>query len=231
MRDWWHRRNPKLVQDIRADLAGAYPNLHLFIDEDGAAEVRGTFPVPSHDGRVLDRYQVRIELPPDYPRAMPVVREIGGRIPWHPDYHAMPDGTACVLLPDDRWRCFPVGAPFKQFLDGPVHDFFLGQAIVERGGAWPFGEWSHGEKGILEYYCYLLGTEDRAVVQGFLQVLSKADLKDHWECPCGSGQRKRRCCASRIRELRRRIPYGVARQSLHKLCPRSKPYAGPRLRR
>ena len=231
IRDWWHRRNPKLVDEIRADLAGAYPNLHLFIDEDGAAEVRGTFPARSPEGRVLDRYQVRIELLPDYPRSLPVVREVGGRIPWRVDHHVEPDGKACVLLPDDRWRCFPEGAPFKQFLDGPVHDFFLGQAIVERGGEWPFGEWSHGEKGILEYYCDLLGTEYRAVVERFLQVLSKADLKHHWECPCGSGRRIRRCCASRIRELRRKIPHGIARQSLNKLCTGSKPYIGPRLRR
>jgi hypothetical protein len=29
-----------------------------------------------------------------------------------------------------------VGAPFRRFLDGPVRDFFLGQATVERGGDW-----------------------------------------------------------------------------------------------
>lgn len=83
-------------------------------------------------------------------------------------------GKACVLLPDDRWRCFREDASLRQFLDGPMYDFFLGQAIVERGGQWPFGDWRHGEKGILEHYCDLLGTEDRAAVERFLQVLSKA---------------------------------------------------------
>jgi hypothetical protein len=220
-----------MVDEIRAGLADAYPNLHLFIREDGRSEVRGTFPVRDDDGRIIDRYQVAIELLPDFPRSLPIVRETGGRVPWRAEFHVEPDGKACVLLPDDRWRCFPIGAPLRQFLDGPVRDFFLGQATVERGGDWPFGEWSHGSQGIVEYYRELLSTDDRDLVDRFLHVLSKSDLKDHWECPCGSGRRIRRCCADQIRDLRRKIPPAVARQSLEKVCTGAKPYRGPRLRR
>lgn len=230
MNNCCHHRKADLVEAIRADLADAYPNLHLFIDDDGVAEVRGTFPVRSEERKVLDRYQIRIELP-DYPRILPIVREVGGRIPWHPDFHVDTNGKACILVPDDRWRCFPVGARFKQFLDGAVHDFFLGQSIVAKGGEWPFGEWSHGDQGLLEYYYDLLKTDDVTVVQRFLQVLSKINLKDHWDCPCGSGKRIRRCCVSRLRDLRAKIPHRTARDTLNKLCPGARPYKGPRIRR
>jgi hypothetical protein len=204
--------------------------LHLFIDPDGSAAVRGTFPVRSLEGRVLDRYRVSIELLVDYPRSLPIVREIGGRIPWKVEFHVDFDGKACVLLPDDRWRCFPEGAPFRQFLDGPVHDFFLGQSLVALGGDWPFGEWSHGADGVYEYYRELLQTDDARTVCRFLYVLGKLNLKLHWDCPCASGRKIARCCQARIRDLRRKTPPAVARSALERLGLKSWRYKGPRLR-
>jgi hypothetical protein len=223
----WHVKNPELAEQIRSDLRARYPGLHLFIEPDGSAAVRGTFPVLSGEGRELDRYRVTIELPPDYPRSLPIVREVGGRIPWKPDFHVNADGVACVLLPDDRWRCFPVGAPFVQFLDGPVHDFFLGQSLIALGEAWPFGQWSHGAKGVREYYQWLLHTDDSTTIVRYLEVLAKPDLKGHWECPCGSGEKIRRCCRAQIVELRNKIPPDVARKALETLGARTSPVLRP----
>jgi eukaryotic-like serine/threonine-protein kinase len=36
-------------------------------------------------------------------------------------YHLAADGTACVLLPDERWRLWPVGSPLLKYLTGPLH--------------------------------------------------------------------------------------------------------------
>ena len=224
----WYKRNPKLAQEIRADLFGHYSSLHLFIS-DGKSEVRGTFPVLSVDGKVLDRYLVAIELLCDYPNSLPVVREVGGRIPWSDDFHVETDGKACVLMPDDRWRCFPEGAPFLQFLDGPLHDFFLGQSLVALGGDWPFGQWKHGAEGVYEYYQELLEAQDERTVRRFLHVLAKLNLKTHWDCPCGSGRKIRKCCASKIVDLRGKIPPAVARAAVNRLGGDNRPYKGPRI--
>lgn len=228
MRALWHQRNPGLVREIRDALRERYPTLHLFIEDDGRATVAGTFPVRAPDGRVLDSYPVSIALPPDYPRGLPVVREVGGRIPWKPDFHVNVDGTACVMLPDDRWRCFPEGAPFLQFLDGPLHNFFLGQSLVAAGGDWPFGQWRHGPDGVFEYYQWLLETKDAATVGRYLRVLAKLNFKDHLECPCGSGKKIRRCCRSKVLDLRRKIPSTVARKALDTLGARRTPLVGRR---
>lgn len=219
----WHVKNPELAEQIRSDLLVRYPNLHLFIEPDGSAAVRGTFPVLSSEGRVLDRYQVSIELPRDYPRGLPIVREVGGRIPWMADFHANADGVACILLPDDRWRCFLEGAPFVQFLDGPLHNFFLGQSLVALGEGWPFGQWSHGMNGVREYYQWLLETEDTATIMRYLEVLAKLNYKGHLPCPCGSGEKIRRCCRARIVDLRNKIPPNVARKALEILGVRTPP--------
>ena len=43
-----------------------------------------------------------------------------------------------------RWEEFPMCAPFSEYLAGPLHNFFLGQSIVESGDEWPFLTTSDG---------------------------------------------------------------------------------------
>ena len=217
MNEPWYTRIPALVDEITSDLRVHYPNLHLFIEDERGAEIRGTFPVISPQGKVLDRYQITIRLLPDYPKSLPEVREVGGRIAWDPDYHVEQDGAACVLMPDDRCRCFPEGASFREYLDGPLHDFFLGQSLVPLGEDWPFGEWSHGADGIYEFYQDVLGTSDRRTIKRFLHILSKLHFKSHLDCPCGSGKRIRKCCREQVSELRRIIPPAIARKASERL--------------
>ncbi|MCZ6655534.1 MAG: hypothetical protein O7D91_21205 [Planctomycetota bacterium] len=217
MNEPWYTRIPALVDEITSDLRVHYPNLHLSIDDEQGAEIRGTLPVISPQGKVLDRYQITIRLLPDYPKSLPEVREVGGRIPWDPDYHIERDGTACVLMPDDRWRCFPEAAPFREYLDGPLHDFFLGQSLVALGEDWPFGGWSHGADGIYEFYQDLLGTSDRRTIKRFLHVLNKLHFKSHLDCPCGSGKKIRKCCQEKVSDLRRKIPPAIARKASERL--------------
>jgi hypothetical protein len=101
---------------------------------------------------------------------------------------------------------------------------------VALGEEWPFGEWSHGLDGIYEYYRELLQTHDARTVWRFLYVLGKLNLKPHWDCPCGSGQKIARCCRARITDLRKKIPPAVARKALERLGVTSSPYSDPRLR-
>lgn len=215
----WMKARPELVEDVRKSLDGSFQNLHLFV-VDGVAEVRGSFPVLAADGRILDRYSVRIRFPDRYPDDLPVVEEVGGRIPRTADRHVYPDsGACCLLLEEARWEAFPVGDSFRKFLEGPVQAYFLGQSLVERGEAWPFGEWSHGALGIAEYYAEILDTTDLATIRRFVGLLALSEAKGHHVCFCGSRQRLRRCCGDLIATWRARIPVETARVSASMLRP------------
>lgn len=209
----------KALEEVRAALRERQPNLHLHVSSSGCATIRGTFAVRGPDGRELDRYQVSIELPDDYPDSLPVVRETGGRIPWCEDRHVERNGCACLFLPDDRWNCFPRGAPFSTYLSGPVHNFLLSQTVYAETGKWPFGECAHGNQGVLHYYRGLLGTEDDLSVRRFLHVLAKLDLNRGQNCPCGSQRKMKTCCVRKITDLRSKISRETAARSLARLGP------------
>lgn len=187
--------------------------LDLFLT-DSKAEIRGTFPVRDDAGGTLDEYSVSIELPPRYPDSLPIVRETAGRIPQTLNRHVLiTTGTCCVLLPDARWEEHPIGAPFSEYLAGPLRNFFIGQSIVELGGDWPFGERAHGNDARLDYYRELFGTASDTVVRRFLEAVAWPHQKGRVNCPCGSGRRLRKCCSAKVYDLRTKLPRTTARNA------------------
>jgi hypothetical protein len=178
--------------------------------------IRGVLPIRDlTTGEEIDRYLIEIELPNDYPKGVPVVREKGGRIPRIIDRHIYEnDGTCCLFVLDEQWKHYPEGATLVEFINGPVYQYFLSQSYFELTGKWLFGERGHGIVGILEYYSEELGTNDPKFILGFLDYLSLKVVKGHWDCFCGSGKRLRHCLFSKLLEMRGKIPPLIAQSSL-----------------
>jgi hypothetical protein len=212
----WHIRKPELLEQLKRDLCGAFSNLHVSLENDQVF-VRGSFPIV-HNGRTLDRYSIEIELLHDYPDSVPLVREIGGRIARTQDHHVNEaQGDICLFVREERWRVYPPGASFLDFLNVPVHNYFLGESLVELGEARPFGERSHGIAGIIEYYAEELETNDLDIIIRFVECLSKESMPGHHPCPCGSGKKLRQCHQFKLWDLQGKIPPTVARESLRHL--------------
>jgi hypothetical protein len=110
----------------------------------------------------------------------------------------------CVIVPEE-WYPYP-DRTVLGYLDGPLRNFLIGESLVARGLPRPFGERSHRAKGLLEAYGDMVGSTEPVVITTYLDYLSKDEVKGHWECPCGSGQRLRNCHAAHLRTLRGRIP-------------------------
>jgi hypothetical protein len=119
-----------------------------------------------------------------------------------------------VLIPDERWLLWPRGEPLLTYVTGPLHSYFLAQTMVEEGEPWPFGQWEHGEKGILQFYREQLGTSDLRVMMNYLVILGKESLKGHWPCPCDSGRKLRDCHLEKVKHFRENISRKDARASL-----------------
>ena len=218
------------INSIRSDLRSHYPTLHAYTSACGQTEIAGAFPVVGVDGEVVDRFNIVITIPSTYPAELPIVREVGRRIPRTADRHVFTDGTSCIMYPDDRWRCFPEGSTLMEYLQGPVHNYFLGQSYYEECGEWPMGEWGHGFLGVLEYYQWLAGTDDALTAWRFLYVMTRRTLKPHWDCPCGSGKKIKQCCRRKINDMRYKIPVAMARASFALLEVDAVPYSHGRLR-
>jgi hypothetical protein len=211
----WYEARPALYDEVRQLIRSHFPTLLVEI-ENLVVYVRGVLPILDlTTGAEIDRYLIEIELPADYPKSVPRVREKGGRIPKVIDRHIFPDvGTCCLFVRDEQWRHYRDGTTILEFINGPVYQYFLSQSHFELTGKWLFGERGHGIWGILEYYSEELGTKDLKFILAFLDYLSKKAVKGHWDCFCGSGMRLRHCHFPQLLEMRKKTPQLVAQDSL-----------------
>ena len=200
-------------ESLEADLQEHYPDLRLVV-RNGQPIFCGSLPI-CHDGDEIDRFQIEISFP-DGINKLPSIREVGGRIPRDSDRHVNAGtGDICTDVPE--LILLPGQPSLVEYLDGPVRNFFLSQIIVESGRPWPFDQWAHGKKGLLQAYGELLGVTEERQIRMYLDYLASKKAKGHWPCPCGSTKPLRACHATQFAELRERIPRRIAANALRRL--------------
>ncbi|MDF2142943.1 SEC-C metal-binding domain-containing protein [Paenirhodobacter sp. CAU 1674] len=168
----------------------------------------------------FDSYQIKAGITGGFPAEEPVVFEEGGRIPRIADRHVFPDHGNCCLGVWEEWLLSAQDLRFETLLTGRMHDYFVSQTYYEAHGEWPFGERSHGMRGVLEAYSDLLGiASDEKVIADYLHLLSRQTIKGHALCPCGSGRRLRQCHSDDIQRLSQKIPYFMAKRMYRTIAP------------
>jgi hypothetical protein len=173
---------------------------------------------------ISDTYEIRIEFKNSQVSDLPKVVETGSRIrkisedrkiPLA-DLHSYDDGSACLCVKLAEPVYFPNGFSFRIFIEELVVPFFYAQSYFERHGSWPWGTYSHGILGWIEWYFDQedITKEDTDVFLGMLEAtqywqiisgeLTKSyGIKGHHSCMCGSLKKYRNCHSNVFRGLRK----------------------------
>lgn len=189
------------------ELARAFPTskFELKKDKSGCWLVTGClhFKASFHEyGEIEDSYFIQLSLPTDYPQSPPKVLEIGERIPRDVDYHISPDtGELCLGAPVDVKRRFSCSPSLLHFVNDLVVPFLYAFSYKERFGERPWGELSHGGKGVLQFYYEFFDANDLKAVLRLLKILADDSYRGHHPCPCESGKILRRCHGPQLRDL------------------------------
>jgi len=176
----------------------------------------------------LAGFDLEVELSDVSDRDPPSVRELGGRIPHEADRHVDPDGKLCVVLPDAYWYLYPGGLSLGEFLREPLRAYLACQALIEAGDktAWPRGEWSHGEAGVLEFYQGVLRVAQPAAVARLIGLALRPHTGGVGKCPCGSNRSFTSCHSTRLFAMRSRIPRIRLRAALARIASLATAHAG-----
>jgi hypothetical protein len=162
--------------------------------------------VPSTGPALADTYRLRIDVPTSFPEDVPVVFEVGGRIPRNdPDAHVNPDGSLCLGAPIRLALIAKARPSVLAFFDQCIVPALYNAAHRERfGGRVPLGELAHGSAGELDDYVDLFGVR---TYQQAVEALRLAGVKrrsaNKQPCPCGCGRRLGVCRTNeRVRFVR-----------------------------
>lgn len=219
----WFKRDSAGYERFKEELKGHYPDL-LVLELDALIVLQGGFPI-SHEGLELDRFEIRVTIPPEFPDRIPVVRELGGRVPPIANWHTLDQGALCILVPEE-WLIHPSSGSIMAFLDGPLRNYLISHALAEKGVKRPMGERSHNETGLLEAYGDMVGSADHRWTIEALKYLTMDRVKGHWPCRCGSGKSLRKCHMPDILQAQKKVNPRVAKMALKRLYDQTKGRVG-----
>ena len=175
-------------------------------DSGGNLTIQGEFQFDSSfaGADISDQYELKIDVPKNFPKDLPSVFEVAGRIP--KDFHRMDDGSLCLGSPLGLRRQCGVNPSLTAFVHKCVVPYLHAWTVKEAGGELPFGELAHGFQGIIDDYKIIFNvTTERAAVDLFFLASRPRSKANRVACPCKSGLRVGKCHHKILNRLRREV--------------------------
>lgn len=195
-----------------AEVRNKFPKLTIQSEGvwDGEIEVDAIF----GNIHIKDTFTIGIVATDKYPVEIPSMIELGGRtdaiaekykIKNRQDLHYnIKSRVACLCVKQEEKIKFPQGSNLVKFIDDLVIPYLYGLSYFDQYGKWPWGEYSHGGLGLLEFYA-----EDKSEqkIEDIKQTARVFVADNNWKeygkqirkpsaekaCICGSGRQFQRC--------------------------------------
>ena len=189
----WHKTSPARWVREKTIAAKLLDQFEAGIDDDGRAFFTGVFHVYSQHGHLYESITLRFIYPQTFSKRSqpPSVYLVSHRDRWVKtgDAHIERDWKLCLFVPGESDIDF--GSPDSlNDLFAVLQTYLVKQRIFQRRlvrerftgvpAHWPGEERSHGIAGVKEA----------------IQTMGKVGRND--ACPCGSGEKYKRCCMKNI---------------------------------
>ena len=187
--------NYKLFCDQLKDTAKDFPNLSI-IETDNKKILKGILDIPDDNMAIVGSYLIEIHFTNGFPFRFPKLFEKGGMICNHINWHKYPDNSCCItVLPDEILKC-KFGITVIEFIKKYCFSFFANHIHRKLKGKYMNGEYSHGPKGLEEFYIDLLKTNDTSIWVKYFEHVFKASIfatNRNEDCFCGSEIKFKKC--------------------------------------
>lgn len=199
-----------------SDFLQAYPRMAIAPIEGGRLVLTGDFDFAAEFKlrSLVDSYALRILVPTTFPKQVPTVFEIAGRIPKNGNHHVFEDQSLCLGSPLRLSLMLQDEPTLMGFASRCLIPYLFSMSCKLKGGGFIFGELAHGAAGLMDDYKSLFGLQDNAQVAAAIACLKlKKRPANKQRCPCGCGNRLGVCKFNRrINALRSRL--GSARRRI-----------------
>ena len=146
-----------------------YPFMSIAPSRDSGTCLRGKLyfkGIIASGKKIEDVYRLEIILPDKFPKELPKVKEIGGKIPRRADYHVNIDGTLCLGSPLRLMIKISKNPSISGFVKNCLIPYlFAVSQKIRNEGDFIFGELDHGIKGLYNDYSNLLGLKGQSNIK------------------------------------------------------------------
>ena len=186
------------------ELLDRYPGMSRRPASSGELVVAGTLDYRTNHpllGAIEDAFKIELRIPAVFPRVVPRVRELDGRVP--ENFHRIANGDLCLGSPLRLQLILSKTPTLVGFVEKCVVPYLVGFNVFEQTGKMPFGELAHGLQGLFDEYKQIFGVKADSACVEFLRLLSlKRRVANKRPCPCSSGRRLGKCHNRQANNLR-----------------------------
>ena len=177
------------------DVVKEFPSLSIN-EQNGKKYLKGVLDIADDDTNIIGSYLIEIRFSELFPFRFPILYEIGNDIPNNPDWHKYSDNSCCItVLPDEIIKC-KSGISVNDFIKRYCCSFFANHIYRKKENHYLNDEYSHGSKGLKEFYTTLLRTDSKEQwISFYNHVFGVANVKYNRndKCFCGSNKKFKIC--------------------------------------
>lgn len=183
----------EIIEKEFSNVKNKYPKLNPPVIRNGFLVIDGVIEVIDGNGKKWEDYSVAISIPTDYPASVPQLYETDGKIKRHRDRHINSDGTCCLGPRAKEVKLFTSGGRLIDWMDSFALPFLANDKLKKETGDYANKEYSHGAKGILEYYQDEWKLQNEKSVLEKLQMIAGKKMGRNQKCFCGSNKKYKHC--------------------------------------
>ena len=147
---------------------------------------------------VSDFYELRISVKSNFPSSVPIVEEIGYKIPKTEYFHINPSTynySLCLGAPLRLLELLSKEATLNGFVKYCLVPYLYAVSLkIQDGEDLVFNELAHGNEGIFSEYSNIFHLEDEYAIKQVIKMLSlKKRVANKLSCPCNCNKRLGRC--------------------------------------
>lgn len=142
-----------------------------------------------NDEIIKKNYSILIDL---NSKPIPAVYDIGKNI--KKSYpHRYKDRRLCLATDIEQILFIKQHKDISAWIKYYVESYFISYEYFMKYGIYPFGEYSHGREGIVEFYLNYFNLNQENNSKEILNYIFLNHYRGHNLCPCGSGRKIRNC--------------------------------------
>lgn len=124
--------------------------------------------------------------------SIPYVYDIGKKIKKNYE-HRYSDNRLCLATDIEQAIFLEENKKISLWIEHYVVSYFISYEYYQRYNIYPFGSYSHGKKGIIEFYEQYFDVKGEKNSINIIEYILLKKYRGHDLCPCGSNIKVRNC--------------------------------------
>lgn len=180
-----------------------YPKLHMNL-LDNKYMIEGEVRIYAINEKIelMDDFHIIIEVPLDFPRVLPTIKETSNKIPKSFE-HVNIDKTLCLGIDTEIKIKFMKKPTLLYWFQNFVVSYFYSVMYYNKYRKVPYGERKHGTLGIIQFYSEFLKLYNKKDIYAVLNAIKHNNINESSKCPCGSYKKIRKCHLNEINILKK----------------------------